>query len=858
LRERLNNWLRRARSDQANALGKGDIPLAIDSPSPPLSDQDLDSLKRTYLYQLRRQLGVLHVYGLDERLRAMQDGGQMLDLAALYQPLNTTQVVMEPGDEGHSGEKKRPQTLLEAVGQTPRAIVRGQHGTGKSAFLRYLALSLATQSPEDELGPAWTHGWVFPVWVDLRAFARSEHENTATGLWAYVADELGIYADQLYAQLIAPGGLLLLLDGLEAAPDATAGFVASLDAVASQGSGSTPNIVLVTSQAYVNLDGLSTDAFAGFAEVSLAPWTLDQMDGFCRGWYAELRNKEWIDEEMARDLPGQLCSALRRDGVRRLAQRPSLMSMIALLHTVQGQLPADRGALYHELIDLTLATWSEGSAESKRDLRQIFDMEALRTVVSQVTYQAVARLDDAGELVTFSESDLRTVLIDACRDGRWESVGELIVRILDRPCLLDEISAGVFTYVDPGIQAYVAARHLSAEPDLPQRIARLAADGFALWRQVILFAISRLALTDGNLQAALAAVSALAQPSQSASTDEEPDAMAWRLVWLAGEAVAQLTPHCDLTEARQMVRDIADRLTIVLEQGWLDPHERAQAGSVLDRMPGGDRRIGVSPPAPAWCEIPGGPFWMGEAESARLVDVGQFWIARYPVTNAQYGAFVEATGHTPPSHWHGSLAPPGTSNHPVVYVTWRDVNAYCAWWNERLYETQFWIRRSGQWAIAGQIPQSWCVRLPTSAEWEKAARGGLLIPAPDANELVDNPLPDRLYPWGNRWQLSTGERAGDEKRCNVSESNVGATTPVGMYPDGASPYDVMDVAGNVWEWCLDWADPEKRYKIRRGGAFRYTHDQARCSAYDRAYPGLAWPYIGFRPILGRPVEAATR
>jgi formylglycine-generating enzyme required for sulfatase activity len=168
---------------------------------------------------------------------------------------------------------------------------------------------------------------------------------------------------------------------------------------------------------------------------------------------------------------------------------------------------------------------------------------------------------------------------------------------------------------------------------------------------------------------------------------------------------------------------------------------------------------------------------------------------------------------------------------------------------------QLW--RSARLDVTNQFSRLWTVRLPTGAEWEKAARGGLLIPAPGNGELVDNPLPRRIYPWGDSWRLSTGGSAGDETRCNVSESDVGATTPTGMYPDGVSPYGLMDLAGNVWEWCLDWADGEGRYKIRRGGAFRYTHEHARCAAYDKAHPGLAWPYLGFRMALGPSVVESS-
>jgi formylglycine-generating enzyme required for sulfatase activity len=232
-------------------------------------------------------------------------------------------------------------------------------------------------------------------------------------------------------------------------------------------------------------------------------------------------------------------------------------------------------------------------------------------------------------------------------------------------------------------------------------------------------------------------------------------------------------------------------------------------------------------------------------------------MARYPVTNAQYMAFVEATGHDPPSHWRGNLPPLGTGNHPVAHVTSEDVMAYCMWWNEIARHHSPYLWRPGEPSVAAQPPRAWRARLPSSVEWEKAARGGLLVPAPSGGSLVDNPLPRRLYPWGDHWALSTPQRLGDETRCNVSESNIGATTPVGMYPSGASPYGVLDLAGNVWEWCLDWADEERCYKVRRGGAFRYAHEQARCSAADRALPGLGWPYVGFRLVIGLPVDEGS-
>jgi len=102
----------------------------------------------------------------------------------------------------------------------------------------------------------------------------------------------------------------------------------------------------------------------------------------------------------------------------------------------------------------------------------------------------------------------------------------------------------------------------------------------------------------------------------------------------------------------------------------------------------------------------------------------------------------------------GALSWGGQDDHPIVNVTYDDAVAYCNW--------------------AG-------VELPTEAQWEKAARG----------------TDGRIWPWGNKW---------DNRKCHSGESGIDKTTPVGSFPSGASPYGVMDMAGNVWEWCADWYD----------------------------------------------------
>jgi formylglycine-generating enzyme required for sulfatase activity len=189
--------------------------------------------------------------------------------------------------------------------------------------------------------------------------------------------------------------------------------------------------------------------------------------------------------------------------------------------------------------------------------------------------------------------------------------------------------------------------------------------------------------------------------------------------------------------------------------------------------------------------IPAGEFLMGEEK--RPVNAAAFYIDKYPVTNADYKKFVDATGYPPPMHWRRGTYPEGKANHPVVQVKWAEADAYAKW--------------------AGK-------RLPTEEEWEKAARG----------------TDGRDYPWGNEW---------DKSRANTCETRIFDTTPVGQFsPQGDSPYGVADMGGNVWEWTGGTGGV--MLQPLRGGTWDATHDTARCFSRLRYTPNRRNDYIGFR------------
>lgn len=188
--------------------------------------------------------------------------------------------------------------------------------------------------------------------------------------------------------------------------------------------------------------------------------------------------------------------------------------------------------------------------------------------------------------------------------------------------------------------------------------------------------------------------------------------------------------------------------------------------------------------------VDAGVFLSGPTDSP--VWLAAFYIDVHPVTNGDYARFVEATGHACPKHWPDGLCPADLADHPVVFVTWHDANAYARWADKSL---------------------------PAAHQWEKAARG------PRGN----------LYPWGNQ---------ATPAKCNSREFGPGTTTPVDRYQSGISIYGVYDLCGNVWEWCRSETTPG-RYELK-GSAFTSGFERATPSNFNDAQATMLDDDTGFR------------
>jgi formylglycine-generating enzyme required for sulfatase activity len=263
-----------------------------------------------------------------------------------------------------------------------------------------------------------------------------------------------------------------------------------------------------------------------------------------------------------------------------------------------------------------------------------------------------------------------------------------------------------------------------------------------------------------------------------------------------------------------------------------------------------------------FCYVPAGPFLMGSADEDEMafddekplhsVDVHySYWLAQHPVTVVQFTTFVQTSGYI----LRDGKPLLGLVDCPVVYVTFQDAVAFCHWLSEK-------------WQKLRLLPASWQVTLPSEAEWEKGARGGLEVPVisiiQPVQEIEDwqpgikmqtNSNPKRVYPWGDE---------PDPQRANYDESGIDELSIIGQFPDGVSPYGCEEMSGNVWEWTrshsktypYDPMDGRETLDVNsdinwtlRGGGFDDFARSVRCSVRVDLHTRGRLEDSGFRLVI---------
>ena len=466
----------------------------------------------------------------------------------------------------------------------------------------------------------------------------------------------------------------------------------------------------------------------------LAPFDRAKITAFIDAWY---RTLEQFDPARSADYARKavkLKTALDPADPRQLAElaeTPLLLTVMAIVHTNKDELPDSRVEVYKECVDILLLRWHTErtpDAGAKSLINELKSCDVKRASLYWALWELAYEAQRTGEgeslagdgRAVVSEGIIRKAMhryladegmrafLDYCQSANGLLLAQGVVHAADAPP--DSPPIPVYSFPHLTFQEYLAARHLRRIRNFTRQAAKLAGD--PAWREVILFLGETLCFDEDAGDTDLAQV-LLDKLCPRKRLSDEPD---WRRVWLAGELLPGVRSEAPADELRKDLDDrIVQRLVELLDtrQALAEaPQDRAAVGRALARL--GDPRpgVGLTPegiPDIDWVEIPGGKVTLEDKGGTYQFE--PFRIARYPVTNIQFQAFIDAEDGYGNEKWWADLGrtdspwPPSwrEANHPRETVTWYETVAFCRWLSNRL---------------------GYDVRLPTEWEWQQAATGG--------------------------------------------------------------------------------------------------------------------------------------
>ena len=776
---------------------------------------------RVYLAQLRDETARIKIQGL------LVGSGKApsLPIEDLYIPLTTAARAAKGRDPDPAGRK--PMGLEEAL-MHPRLVIVGDPGSGKTTFLRRLANSLAGGA---QFAASLGDG---PLPILIRVADLCEHiRNCKDGptikdspqwlvhfLETQAGERVWALDGEFFRERLEGGGALVLLDGLDEAPGRTGReLMARLFERATQAYGGCRFVVTTRPQSYAGEGVLS-----GFETAQIEPLETDAIGKFLEHWCRALFPESETD---ATKHMSRLTEALRaRKEIRRMARNPVMLTALAVVHWNERRLPEQRADLYESIL-----VWLSRQRE-KREGREPAErcLTLLQELALAMQNQARERLAQIGR---GAAADLLAPQFTGVpKSGHKKKALEFLEQ--EEPDSGIVVSRGSeIRFWHLTFQEYLAARAIAGKADSAQYKLLLDADRIYRpeWRETALL-LAGVLIRQGRDKVNGLVSAMIDRLGPKASLADQA-----RCAGLIGAMVRDLQPtgyepgdkrYGSILDAVLGIFDVEKARSVELKV-------RVAAGEALGQA--GDPRLRKE----NWVRIEAGKFLMGSQKKDRSkpnydsdtyeenespvheVELRAFEIGRYPVTVEEYRQFVEDDGYLKelwwsaggfgkrkePDSWEEQLQYP---NRPVVNVNWYDAAAYCAWRG---------------------------LRLPTEAEWERAARG----------------RDGRKYPWG--------KEKPDVERANYDECSIGHATPVGMFPGGATPDGIDDLAGNVWEWVGDWygedyygkspaANPEGpvsgKMRVLRGGGWGLDSWNLRAALRIRDVPENGDYYIGFRCV----------
>jgi len=744
-------------------------------------------------------------------------------------------------------------SINEALAAYPRLAVLGDPGSGKTTLLRYLALLYARDLAEsttlvpEKLG--LNESGRLPILLTLRhlgAFLQTRPEDGTEGhavlldfLFRSLANERITLPGDFFDDWLKKGESVILLDGLDEVADPD--LRRRVSRLVEDFTRAYPQCRYVATSRIVGYTGPARLG-EGYVTTTIRDFTMEDVEHFLIHWHRLVAIGQMgpggSAEAYAADQTRRLMQAIEgNERIRELAINPLLLTVIAMVHRDRVKLPDRRAELYAEAIDVLLGKWEEAKGVQEVPILEgkTFDTGDKRLMLQGV---ALSMHEKAQKEVATEE--LRRWLGGMFQEivGEKREADQAVDRFLrvieERTGLLAARGEGVYAFSHLTFQEYLAAVAVAARDDYVEYTLRRVPEPW--WREVILLEAGYLSMQSRERTTRLIqAIAGLKEERELyhnlvLAAECLRDAGSSRV---QGDLAAEV-PRLIRTELETPApaKGLLGSFRVLLARGMTPKmltERRIAAAQALARI-GGKNYWTLPYGEPEWVQIPAGEFWMGsehgdlDEQPLHKLYLDTFWIARVPITNAQYHLFIQATGHRPPASWEENRPTKGRESHPMVAVSWDDAIAYCQWLSQ----------------ATGKA-----ITLPSEAEWEKAARGDR-----DARE----------YPWGDSFDLT---------RCNSRELGLGDTTPVGIFPNGASPYGCLDMAGNVWEWTRSlWGgalaqdfrypyDPKdgredlesRRRRVVRGGAFDLSQWLVRCA--DRGWydPDYLFRLYGFRLVV---------
>jgi formylglycine-generating enzyme required for sulfatase activity len=809
--------------------------------------------------QLKQVFVPLHVYQSNGKDR-QEEQREIEDRSAAQPNLEKDIEIRKSSGPG-------PLTFADLLPSRGRIVLLGKPGSGKTTLLRRLALALAEGNTRDVFD--WDAPPLLPVFVRLRNFRAyqksKEFSSTAPGALVsyfeyYFREEHRLLLPaRFFDQRLKEGNCVVLLDGLDEVSEGRDEVAQSVDAfIRCYGPKGNRFVLASRPKGYESVEEQLRASQLDVFEVSpLTPEGVHQLIGNLFAIISTTRHEREANSE-------GLWHRIFEQGsqeLQELAANPLFCTALVLVYRFRGaDLPQRRVDVLQEIVDLLLGFWKalddqlderaalaseDGTGQVYRDLGEAVDIKKRRLRHLAYTMQEKGLVEIEK---TLAETILGQYLAD--KEGlkgeekvkTWAE--NFLINSHERSGLLVALEQDKHAFVHEGFREYLAADYLRNQSSkFVSTILEFITNPD--WEQVILLAGAHAELAEDLPEELLKCILQQVQ-------GVEPGTHPWvRHLVMAGKLTSDMGRKLPVPDRERVISVLKGASTDL----QLAAPARAEIADTLDALY-------IPEDLHSFIPIP---------SSQSL----QFYIAKYPVTNAQYQRFVEAkdsldsklwqgfprfdeesqpmavdwgeagldwlselpsyrqkdaSGRLYPEYWRDPRFGIARRGVPVVGVSWYEANAFCQWLKRHWQDPDLGYAADNP----GIKIEEMDVRLPTELEWVAAAGG-------------DEPA--ERFPWDKEKQVT---EQVDEivQHANVSESEINRTTPVWMYPQGAShPHRVMDMGGNVWEWQANYYDSGHDFLAWRGGSWNYSHSYARLSARVNSPPLISNSSRGFRVVV---------